>query len=176
VPDVVAAGHRLDVFRPDLLVLDPDTDDSNGYAFISQTRAHSAVQIVALSSGGTEDVAVAALRRVESSDPSDIEIAQLGALRVDFQQRRVQRDGQAVHLTPTEYRLLELFARHPGTLVAGRRAHPSRLCRPSEEEDRIRPATPDLCAHRIGRWLPFRDRGALNTRRNSASIGNGFGR
>ncbi|WP_051441724.1 winged helix-turn-helix domain-containing protein [Arthrobacter sp. H14] len=39
---------------------------------------------------------------------------------VDLARRRVSRNGNEVRLTPTEWQLLEILARHPGDVV-GRR-------------------------------------------------------
>jgi two-component system KDP operon response regulator KdpE len=39
---------------------------------------------------------------------------------IDLDQRRVTYDGRPVHLSRTEYRLLALFAEHPGKLLTHR--------------------------------------------------------
>ncbi len=36
---------------------------------------------------------------------------------VDLANRRVRRDGAVIHLTPTEWHVLEVLVRHPGKLV-----------------------------------------------------------
>lgn len=43
-----------------------------------------------------------------------------GGLAVDIAARRVTRDGQAVHLTPTEFELLARLVRHAGQVVTHR--------------------------------------------------------
>jgi two-component system, OmpR family, KDP operon response regulator KdpE len=43
-----------------------------------------------------------------------------GDLEVDLDKRRVRRGGEAVHLTPTEYALLEAFVTNPGKLLTHR--------------------------------------------------------
>jgi two-component system KDP operon response regulator KdpE len=132
-----AAREVLDLFRPDLLLLDLDTADPDGFDLISDIRAYSAVPIVAIASQATERDAVAALERgaddflakpfgldelvarmrVElrhvakphrGADP----VMRVGELRLNVERRQVLRDGQTVHVTPTEYRLLKLFAMH----------------------------------------------------------------
>ncbi len=40
-----------------------------------------------------------------------------GGLSVDLARRLVELDGDPVHLTPTEYGLLEAFVRNPGKLL-----------------------------------------------------------
>jgi two-component system KDP operon response regulator KdpE len=42
---------------------------------------------------------------------------QYAGLEVDLARRLVTRDGEAVHLTPTEYGLLEAFVSNPGKLL-----------------------------------------------------------
>jgi len=37
----------------------------------------------------------------------------VGELQLNIERRQVLRNGQLIHLTPTEYRLLELFATYP---------------------------------------------------------------
>jgi two-component system KDP operon response regulator KdpE len=41
----------------------------------------------------------------------------LGPLRIDMVTRRVSVDGREVHLTPTEYRLLQMLARNAGRVL-----------------------------------------------------------
>ena len=57
----------------------------------------------------------AALRRAygELASPSAAEHASFGDVSVDLQRMRVERGGQPVMLTPTEYRLLRHFVTHP---------------------------------------------------------------
>ena len=43
-----------------------------------------------------------------------------GQLVIDLGARRVIRSGEAVHLTPTEYRLMVLFARQVGRVLSSR--------------------------------------------------------
>jgi two-component system KDP operon response regulator KdpE len=42
------------------------------------------------------------------------------AFTVDLTGKRVMRDGVPVHLTPTEWHLVEVLVRHPGKLVSQR--------------------------------------------------------
>jgi two-component system KDP operon response regulator KdpE len=58
----------------------------------------------------------AALRRVMPEQPAQPTL-QYAGLEVDLARRLVTRDGDAVHLTPTEYGLLEAFVSNPGKLL-----------------------------------------------------------
>jgi two-component system KDP operon response regulator KdpE len=60
----------------------------------------------------------AALRR---GAPSETEpVIEAGSLRIDLTAKRVQRDGADVHLTPTEWGIVDQLARNPGKLVTQR--------------------------------------------------------
>jgi DNA-binding response OmpR family regulator len=56
----------------------------------------------------------ALLRRVERRPAYSTETVRLGAVTIDLEARRVQVDGEALHLTPTEFDLLAHLARRPG--------------------------------------------------------------
>jgi two-component system KDP operon response regulator KdpE len=47
-------------------------------------------------------------------------IFKTGNLKVDLGQRRVYRDGEEVHLTPIEYRLLTTLVKHAGKVLTHR--------------------------------------------------------
>jgi two-component system, OmpR family, KDP operon response regulator KdpE len=70
---------------------------------------------------GTDEL-LARLRAVmrrsvsDSGDP----IVRIGDLEIDLADRRVLRDGTAVHLTPIEFDLLRVLAQHRGRLVTHR--------------------------------------------------------
>jgi two-component system KDP operon response regulator KdpE len=82
------------------------------------------------------------LRRTAAT-PEDRPIV-LGALTVDPARRRVARDGEEVHLTPTEYELLRVLARYAGRVVTHRQL--LREARgPAYEEE-----TPLLRVHMVG--------------------------
>jgi DNA-binding response OmpR family regulator len=60
----------------------------------------------------------AVLRRVERSASAVIEEPlRTGPLEIDPKARRVRRDGNEVHLTPTEFELLGCLARNEGAVL-----------------------------------------------------------
>ncbi|WP_298914032.1 phosphate regulon transcriptional regulator PhoB [uncultured Algimonas sp.] len=58
----------------------------------------------------------ALMRRAKPSLLEDI--IRVGDIEVDSQAFRVKRDGESIHLGPTEFRLLDHFARHPGRVFS----------------------------------------------------------
>ncbi|UWF77657.1 MULTISPECIES: response regulator [Microbacterium] len=59
-----------------------------------------------------------ALARRTAPDPAaGAAVVRFGDVVVDLAARLVTRDGDPVHLTPTEWRMLEHLCRHPGALV-----------------------------------------------------------
>jgi two-component system, OmpR family, KDP operon response regulator KdpE len=128
----------------DVIVLDLGLPDISGMDVIKAVRAYSPTPIIVLSARtGTSDKVTAldlgaddyvtkpfsidellarlraATRRsggVESAD-----VIQIGTASVDLGAKTVvTADGSPVHLTPTEWHLLEALLRRPGKLVTGR--------------------------------------------------------
>ncbi len=58
----------------------------------------------------------AALRRAGGDEPQ-LPLLRYGALEVDLPRRLVTLDGEVLHLTPTEYGLLEALVTNPGKLL-----------------------------------------------------------
>lgn len=58
----------------------------------------------------------ALMRRAKPSLLEDI--IRVGDIEVDSQAFRVKRDGESIHLGPTEFRLLDHFVRHPGRVFS----------------------------------------------------------
>lgn len=58
----------------------------------------------------------ALMRRAKPSLLEDI--IRIGDIEVDSQAFRVKRDGELIHLGPTEFRLLDHFVRHPGRVFS----------------------------------------------------------
>lgn len=52
-------------------------------------------------------------RRMHASQPRDL-VLRVGPLELDLVARSARRDGEVLNLLPTEFRLLELFMKHPG--------------------------------------------------------------
>ena len=132
---------RAAEIAPDLLLLDLGLPDMDGTEVIRRIRAFSQVPVIVLSvrEGQTDKVAAldagaddyvtkpfameellararAALRRAQSEEPAPA-VMDFGGLRVDLARRLVARDGEPVHLTPTEYGLLEALVTNPGKLL-----------------------------------------------------------
>lgn len=127
--------------RPDVIVLDLGLPDLSGFEVIEGIRGWSAVPIVVLSArqlgddkvdaldAGADDYVTkpfamnellarlrAAVRRAQPAEVSE-PVVEAGDLRIDLARRRVQRGGQDVRLSPTEWSLLEVLVRHRGRMV-----------------------------------------------------------
>jgi two-component system KDP operon response regulator KdpE len=126
---------------PDLVFLDLGLPDLDGTEVISRLRSFSEVPVIVLSvrdrqtdkvaalDAGADDYVTkpfgmeevlarmrAQLRRVRADQPAPA-ILRIGDLEIDLARRLVRLDGQPVHLTRTEWALLEAFVTNPGKLL-----------------------------------------------------------
>jgi two-component system KDP operon response regulator KdpE len=131
--------------QPDLVVLDLGLPDRDGIEVIRDLRAWSGLPILVLSARSDETQKVAALdagaddylskpfgvpellarirallRRIVRDDASGSSEVEFGHLHVDLGLRTVTRDGEPVHLTPTEYRMLSVLLAHAGRVLTHR--------------------------------------------------------
>ena len=68
------------------------------------------------------DELLARLRALGRRPPDPVETRlEAGAIEMDLTRHEVRRDGQHVELSPTEFRLLELFLRHPNEALTRQR-------------------------------------------------------
>ena len=130
---------------PDLIVLDLGLPDIDGIDLCRRIRARWDMPIVVLSARGAEQDKVAALdegaddyvtkpfgseellarvraalRRRSASDQPEAGQWHRGDLTIDFERRRVVRGNVEIRLTPKEFDLLALMARHPGRVLTNR--------------------------------------------------------
>jgi two-component system KDP operon response regulator KdpE len=56
----------------------------------------------------------AVLRRTRLHDAAELEVLKAGSLEIDCKQRLLRRDGEEVHLSPTEFALLALMMKNQG--------------------------------------------------------------
>jgi two-component system, OmpR family, KDP operon response regulator KdpE len=144
--DGTQALHHAKTSRPDLIVLDLGLPDMDGVDVIRRLRTWTPVPIVVLSGRSTSNDKVYALdagaddyvtkpfsldellARVRAvtrrhADPDAAREATIGQYHIDFGSRTVSGGTDhtiSVHLTPTEWQLLEVLARNPGKLVSQR--------------------------------------------------------
>jgi len=135
---LIDAGTR----RPDLVVLDLGLPDGDGIDFIQDVRKWSTVPIIVLSArvaehekiraldAGADDYLTkpfgtgellarvrATLRRQRQTGAGDDGTIHFSDVTIDPQARAVTRNGEHVHLTPTEYRLLSVLAANAGRVM-----------------------------------------------------------
>jgi len=127
----------------DVMILDLVLPDVEGIEVCRRLREWSRLPVIVLSAHGDEDVKVRALdegaddyvskpfsapellarmrsavRRAAPDAPDDpVLYAGGGTVELDFARRRILRQGEAVHLTPTEYDLLRFMARQSGRVI-----------------------------------------------------------
>jgi two-component system KDP operon response regulator KdpE len=130
--------------KPDVVVLDLGLPDLDGTDVIAGLRGWTTVPILVLSArtdssdkvealdAGADDYVTkpfgmdellarlrAAVRRSAASAADGEEaVVETSSFTVDLAAKKVHRDGQEVHLTPTEWGVLEVLVRNRGRLVA----------------------------------------------------------
>jgi len=106
---------------PDLLILDLGLPDLDGLEVIRRVREWSRMPIIVVSARGKARSKVEALDAGADAGSADqpSRFAVRG-LEVDLDRRRIAGDGQPIHLTPIEYRLIALLVRHAGKVLTHR--------------------------------------------------------
>ncbi len=133
-----AAAER----QPEVVVLDLGLPDMDGTEVLAGIRGWSKVPVIVLSArtdsadkvdaldAGADDYVTkpfgmdellarlrAAVRRGAAATESDQPVVETASFTVDLAAKTVVRDGAEVHLTPTEWGMLEVLVRHRGKLV-----------------------------------------------------------
>jgi DNA-binding response OmpR family regulator len=131
--------------KPALIVLDLMLPDRPGEELAREIRSRSDVPILMLTAKASEDERVeglalgaddyltkpfsprelvgrvrAILRRSQGADTPLVDVLRFdgGALEIDVVGHEVRRNGEAVDLTPNEYKLLTALARYPGRVYS----------------------------------------------------------
>ncbi|MBN3217171.1 two-component system response regulator KdpE [Pectobacterium carotovorum subsp. carotovorum] len=130
--------------KPDLIILDLGLPDGNGIDYIRDLRQWSSLPVIVLSArtdeqdkidaldAGADDYLTkpfgigellarlrVALRR-HSNTQQETPLVNFGNITVDLLNRQVNRDGQELHLTPIEFRLLATLLASPGKVLTQR--------------------------------------------------------
>ncbi len=138
---LIEAGTR----KPDMVILDLGLPDGDGRQFVTDLRTWSSMPVLVLSAraaevdkidvldAGADDYLTkpfsvgellarvrAMLRRARRGTDIEQPVFKFGTIEVDLIRRQVTRDGQAVHLTPIEYRLLCVLLAHAGKVMTHR--------------------------------------------------------
>lgn len=126
--------------HPDIVLLDLGMPHLDGVQVIEALRGWTTVPIIvvsgrtgsadkvdALDAGADDyvtkpfqiDELLARLRALGRRVPASAgeAVVRFGEVELDLAAKTVTRAGSPVHLTPTEWRMLEFLARHPGALV-----------------------------------------------------------
>ena len=128
----------------DLVLLDLGLPDLDGHGVIERFRTWSETPVIVLSVRNAQDEKVAALDagaddyvtkpfgtkellarmravlRRAAPDQAEASLLRFDDLEIDLSRQLVILNGEAIHLTPTEYRLLEAMATNPGKLMTHR--------------------------------------------------------
>jgi len=145
VTEVPAGEAALDALATadfDLMILDLMLPDVDGVEVCRRVREWSHLPVVVLSAHGEEEIKVraldegaddyvskpfsapellarmrSALRRASIGTTPSEPLIRVADVEIDLVRRRVQRAGQEVHLTPTEYDLVRVLAQQVGRVI-----------------------------------------------------------
>lgn len=130
--------------NPDVYLLDLGLPDGDGVDLARRLREWTRAPIIVLSARGREEDKVNALDagaddyltkpfgvnellarlrvalRHAQATPAGDPVLEAGPLKVDLARREVSVDGREIRLTPTEFKLLALLARHAGKVLTHR--------------------------------------------------------
>jgi two-component system KDP operon response regulator KdpE len=140
-----AALETYQRVRPDLVLLDLGLPDMDGLDVLRAIRERASTPIVVLSAREAERDKVTALdlgaddyltkpfgvnellarvrvalRHAARPEAGTEPVMRSGDLEVDLDRRRLSVNGSEVHLTPTEWDLIKLFAAHPDKVLTDR--------------------------------------------------------
>jgi two-component system KDP operon response regulator KdpE len=143
--DAAKAVWTFEAENPDLVLLDLNLPNGDGFELCRSLRERSGVGIIVVSARrgehdkvralnlgaddyltkpfGVEELLArigATLRRTRATAGGGPELpppVRVGEIVIDLTARSVLRRGELVHLTPTEFSLLAELARQPGTLL-----------------------------------------------------------
>lgn len=129
--------------KPDIVILDLGLPDMDGLEVTKQLREWTPIPIIVLSARGQEKDKVEALdagaddyltkpfgvaelmararvalrRATTTSDGEALSTFKIGDIEVDFLKRQVTSNGEELHLTPIEYKLLSTLIKYSGRVV-----------------------------------------------------------
>ncbi len=139
---LIEAGTR----KPDLIIVDLGLPDMDGVEVVGALRSWTRLPIIILSARTTEQHKIEALDagaddyltkpfsigellarirvalRHSAANPQsgESDVFSTGGLTVDLLKRQVSLDGNPVHLTPIQYRLLAMLVKHAGRVLTHR--------------------------------------------------------
>jgi two-component system KDP operon response regulator KdpE len=130
---------------PDVVLLDLGLPDLDGIQVTERLRGWTRVPIIVISARGRETDKVealdagaddyltkpfgvsellarirVALRHAGELPSGEQPVLEIGGLRMDLDRHQVTREDREIRLTPIEYKLLTLLARHPGKVLTHR--------------------------------------------------------
>jgi two-component system, OmpR family, KDP operon response regulator KdpE len=139
------AQEAFSAHLPDLVILDLGLPDGEGLQLLRDLRTWSSMPVLVLSARAEEADKIAALdegaddyltkpfsvgelearvramwRRASAGAHHESPLQCFGRIEVDLVHRQVRRDGELLHLSPIEYRLLCVLMAHAGKVMTHR--------------------------------------------------------
>lgn len=143
-PDGASALASAARRTPDIAIVDLGLPDIDGVDVIVGLRTWGSMSIIVLSARGDESDKIAALdagaddfvtkpfgmgellARIRAAERRASETSRAGSVvetadfSIDLAAKRITRQGEPVHLTPTEWHLVDILVSNPGKLVSQR--------------------------------------------------------